>query len=207
MASTDIDPESAAEKEKPVGKGERTRAAILRKAIGQFAAVGSRRASVPAIAREVGVSSSAVYAYFASKDDLFVAAVDADVAGLIADALPEVVAGRFDGDFSAVLAKLFAALADHPLARRVLEGAESGAVERLTVLPAEVHLQEGIVAALEHGQRQGTVRRDIDPVTHAAGLLAVVVALLISLVQTDGHIDSKYARGAIAVLDAAIRPS
>lgn len=190
----------------PTGKGARTRAAILHAAVEQFAAVGVRSASVPAIARAVGVSTSAVYAYFASKDELFAAAVDADVAGLITDALPEVVEGRFDGDFARVLTGLFASLGDHPLAQRVLEGSEAGAMERLTVLPAELRLQEGIIAALRDGQRHGTVRADIDPVTHAAGLLAVVVALLVSLVQTDGRVDSQYATGAIAVLEAAIRP-
>jgi AcrR family transcriptional regulator len=163
----------------PTGKGARTRAAILSAAVEQFAALGARSASVPAIARAVGVSTSAVYAYFASKEELFAAAVDADVAGLIADALPEVVDGRFDGDFARVLARLFAVLGAHPLARRVLEGSEAGAMERLTVLPAELRLQEGITAALRQGQRLGTVRADIDPVTHAAGLLAVVVALLV----------------------------
>ncbi|HET8929165.1 MAG TPA: TetR/AcrR family transcriptional regulator [Acidimicrobiales bacterium] len=191
----------------PTGKGVRTRAAVLAAAVDQFAAVGSRSASVPAIARAVGLSTSAVYAYFASKDDLFAAAVDADAAGLIADALPEVVGGRFDGDFEGALTRLFAALGEHPLARRVLEGAEAGAMERLTVLPAESRLQVGIAAALREGQRLGTVRADIDPVVHAAGLLAVVVAMLVSLVQTHGQVDSQYAKGAIAVLEAAIRPS
>ncbi len=189
------------------GKGARTRAAILAAAIDQFAAVGSRHASVPAIARAVGVSTSAVYAYFASKDELFAAAIDADVADLIAEALPEVVDGRFDGDFAGVLTRLFVALGDHPLSRRVLEGSEAGAMEHLTVLPAELRLQEGITDALRAGQRSGAVRDDIDPATHAAGLLAVVVALLVSLVQTDGQVDSQYAKGAIAVLEAAIRPS
>lgn len=189
------------------GKGERTRAAIVEAAINQFAVVGSRSASVPAIAREVGVSSSTVYAYFASKDDLFAQAVDADVAALIADALPEVAGGRFSGDFAGVFAKLFAALDDHPLARRVLEGHEATGAERLAVLPAELHLRRGIAAALRAGQRTGEVRADIDPLVHAAGLEAVVIALLMSLIQTDGEVDSAYARGAIAVLQAAIRPS
>lgn len=213
MPATVVDPGSRAVEgsetvsDGTIGKGERTRAAILREAVAQFAAVGSRSASVPAIARAVGVSSSAVYAYFASKEELFAAAVDADVAGLVADALPDVTEGHFDGDFEAVLRNLFVALGDHPLARRVLEGSEAGAMERLTVLPAEVHIQEGIAAALAAGQRQGTVRGDIDPVVHAAGLLAVIVSLLISMVQTDGRVDSQYALGALAVLDAAIRPS
>jgi AcrR family transcriptional regulator len=188
-------------------KGERTRQTILDAAVAQFAVVGFRSASVPAIAREVGVSSSAVYAYFSSKTDLFEEAVDADVAGLISDALPEVLVGHFDGDFTRVFARLLGALDAHPLARRVLEGDEASGAERLALLPAELTLQAGIAEALRNGQAGGTVRADIEPELLAAGLEAVVIALLMSLLQVNNRVDSIHARGALAVLDAAIRPS
>lgn len=194
----------------PVGsgtRGGRTRQAILATAVRQFATVGFRSTSVPAIAREVGVSPSAVYAYFSSKTELFEAAVDADVAGLLSDALPELLAGRFDGDFARVFGRLTASLDDHPLARRVLDGQEGTGAERLAVLPSEVQLQRGIADALRSGQREGTVRSDIDPELMAAGLETVVIALLIALLQTGGHADSAHALGAIAVLEASIRPS
>lgn len=193
--------------ERVPGKGARTRTTIVAAAIDQFSAVGLRGASVPVIAREVGVSPSTVYSYFDSKGDLFIEAVDTDVAGLIADALPEVADGHFTGDFGGMFARLFRSLDDHPLARRVLEGHEATGAERLAVLPAELQLRRQIAAALRRGQRDGTIRRDIDPELHAAGLEAVVIALLMSLVQTDGEVDSDHARGALAVLSAAIRPS
>ncbi len=189
------------------GKGHRTRQAVLATAVRQFATVGFRSTSVPAIAREVGVSPSAVYAYFPSKAALFEAAVDLDVAGLISDALPELLAGRFDGDFAGVFVRLAASLDAHPLARRVLDGQEGSGAERLAVLPSEVQLQQGIAEALRRGQRDGTVRHDIDPELMAAGLETVVIALLIALLQTGGAADSAHSRGAIAVLEASIRPS
>lgn len=189
------------------GKGARTRQAILDAAVAHFAVVGFRSASVPAIARDVGVSPSAVYAYFATKTELFEEAVDADVAGLISDALPEVLAGRFDRDFAGVFRRLLAALDTHPLARRIIDGQEGIGAERLAVLPAEVEVQRGIAEALRNGQADGSVRLDIDPEIMAAGLEAVVIALLIALLQTGGLADSSQARGAIAVLEAAIRPS
>ena len=188
------------------GKGERTRQAVLEAAIAHFAAVGFRGASVPAIARDVRVSPSAVYAYFSSKTELFEEAVDADVAGLISDALPEVLAGRFDRDFPGVFRRLLASLDQHPLARRVIDGQEGTGAERLAVLPAEVQVQRGLAQALRKGQADGTVRLDIDPELMAAGLEAVVIALLIALLQTGGLADSSQARGAIAVLEASIRP-
>lgn len=187
-------------------KGERTRRTILEAAIRQFATMGMRSASVPAIAREVGLSPSAVYVYFETKADLFEFAVDTDVGSLIEDALPELLAGRFDGDFSAVFRKLLGSLDGHPLARRVLEGMEDTGAQRLAFLPAEVQLQGGIAQALRRGQADGTVRTDLDPDVMAAGLEAVVISLLISLLQTGGLANAAQARGAIAVLDAAIRP-
>ena len=188
-------------------KGGRTRHAILDVAISQFATLGHRGASVPSIAREVGVSPSAVYSYFTTKGELFAEAVDTDVAGLIADALPEVVAGRFDGDFTGVFRRLLSRLGDHPLAKRILEGHEDSGAERLVMLPAEVHLQKGIAMALREGQKSGKVRADLDPDRHAAGLEAVVISLLMTILQTGGRPDPGYASGVISVLEASIRPS
>jgi TetR/AcrR family transcriptional regulator len=186
------------------GKGVRTRQAVLDKAIAQFAAVGRRGTSVSSIARQAGLTPSAVYVYFPSKQALFEAAVDADAAGLIADALPELLAGAFDGSFSRVFARLLACLPAHPLARRVLAGDEGTGGERLAQLPAELRLHEGLTTALRRGQREGIVRSDIDPETCAIGLESIVVALLIAILQTGGESDPRSSAGVLAVLDAAI---
>lgn len=187
------------------GKGARTRQGILDTAVVQFAHLGTRGVSVPAIARELEISPSAIYSYFPSKAELYEAAVDADVAGLIADALPEVLTGRFDRDFAGVFRRLLASLDRHPLARRVLEGHDQGA-DRLAVLPAEVQLRQGIAAALRQGQTDCSVRTDIEPDVMAAGLEAVVIALLMAMLQIGGAGDSDQARGVVAVLDASLRP-
>ena len=186
-------------------KGERTRLAILGAAIRQLAAAGLRGTSIPAVAREVGITASAVYAYFPTKQRLFEEAVDADVAGLIADALPEVLDGKFNRDFASVFTSLLAALSDHPLARRVIAGEEGTGAERLALLPSEVQLQAGIASALRQGQIDGAVRRDIDPDLMASGLEAVVIALLITILQTGGRPDPGYSLGVLEVLDASIR--
>src|ERR671910_1608635 len=65
------------------GKGERTRQRLLEIAVRRFAADGFRRTSVSDIAREAGLTPAAAYAYFAGKDGLFQAAVDADASALI----------------------------------------------------------------------------------------------------------------------------
>jgi AcrR family transcriptional regulator len=186
------------------GKGVRTRQAVLEEAIAQFAAVGRRGASVSSIARQAGLTPSAVYVYFPSKQALFEASVDADAAGLLADALPELLAGAFDGNFGRVFASLLACLPAHPLARRVLAGDEGTGAERLAQLPAELRLHEGLTSALRRGQRQGTVRSDIDPELCAIGLESIVVALLIAILQTGGDSDPRSSAGVLAVLNAAI---
>ncbi len=190
-----------------LGKGVRTRRAVLDAAITQFAAVGRRGASVSSIAREAGLTSSAVYVYFPSKQSLFEAAVDADTAALLADALPELLNGSFDGNFARVFGSLLRALPAHPLARRVLAGEEGTGTERLTQLPAELRLHTGLTQALRRGQAEGTVRRDIDPGMFATGLEAIVVALLIAILQTGGEADHGTSDGVVAVLDAALRPA
>lgn len=191
----------------PLAKGARTRDALLGAAVVHFSSVGLRGASVPAVARSVGVGPSAVYAYFPSKRALFEAAVDADVAGLIADALPDLLEGSFDGDFGDIFARLLGALSDHPLARRILAGGEDVGAERLAVLPSEVRLHDGIARALRRGQERGTVRADIDVAAMATGLETIVVSLLLSMLQTGCSVDDATSRGVLAVLEASIRPS
>ena len=185
-------------------KGLRTRQTVLNEAIAQFAAVGLRGASVSSIARQAGLTPSAIYVYFQSKQALFEAAVDADAAGLIADAVPEILAGAFDGNFGRVFARLLSSLPAHPLARRVLAGEEGTGAERLIQLPAELRLHDGLTAALRRGQREGTVRRDIEPELCAFGLESIVVALLIAILQTGGDSDPRTSEGVLAVLKAAI---
>ena len=189
------------------GKGARTRQNLLVAAIDQFSSVGFRASSVPTIARTVGLTPSAVYAYFPSKQALLEAAADADVAGLILDALPDVLEGAFDGDFSEIFQRLLRALPDHPLARRLLSGEEYKLAERLALLPSEVRLQKGISMALRRGQENGTVRTDIDVDEMAAGLEAVVVALLMCMLQAGAAVDMPTSRAVLSVLDASIRPS
>lgn len=187
-------------------KGERTRQAILDAAIASFASTGRRDTSIPTIARTVGITASAVYAYFPTKQALFEAALDEDAAGLIADALPEVMAGDdFDIDFADVFGRLMNALPDHPLARRVLAGDEPEGVERIATLPSELRLHHALVELLRRGQVDGTIRADVDPQAIAIGLDAIVTSVLMGILQTN-HADAETSRGVIAVLDAAIRP-
>ena len=65
-------------------KGEQTRRAILDAAIARFGREGYRATSVADIARDAGVGGTVAYAYFPSKEALFLAAIDEDAAGEVA---------------------------------------------------------------------------------------------------------------------------
>src|SRR5260370_10446685 len=77
-------------------KGERTRRALLDAAIARFGRDGYRRTSVAEIARDARLSGTAAYAYFPSKEALFVAAVGEDAAAGIEEGLSRVPVADID---------------------------------------------------------------------------------------------------------------
>lgn len=185
-------------------KGARTRSALLEHAIRRFALDGYRQTSVSEIARDAGLTPAAAYAYFASKEGLFSAAVDKDAAGLIEQAMPHMVEGAVTARWQSVLEALLAALGDHPLAKRILAGREPEHTERLIDIPALAELREGIAEQLEVGQQSGRIRPDIDPTLIAGGLTTVVMAILIAVLQTGVQPVGDVAAGVSALLDAAL---
>jgi AcrR family transcriptional regulator len=191
----------------PLGKGARTRQALLEGAIRRFAADGYRGTSVSDVARDAGLTPAAVYAYFDGKEDLFVAAVDADAAGLIHGAVDPILTGTFDGEWAFLITALVAGLDDHPLARRLLSGREPEHTVRMLGIPALAHLRHAIAERLRAGQEVGEVRADIDPVLTAWGLETTVMAILIAALQTGVPADGERAAGVVALLDAALRPA
>ncbi|MEY2472862.1 MAG: hypothetical protein QOK28_2191 [Actinomycetota bacterium] len=188
-----------------VTKGARTRQTLLDLAIARFAAVGYQAASVAEICREAGMSTTAAYVYFATKEELFAAAVDEDAEGLIHDALPDLISGSFDGDWPSLFARLLVAVDNHPLARRVLAGDEGKTTDRLLVLPAEAALRAGLASAIHAGQKSGEIRDDIDASETAIGLETIIISVLIAMLQTGGVADAERAGGVLAVLDSVLR--
>jgi AcrR family transcriptional regulator len=187
-------------------RGEQTRQAVLASAIKRFAFTGYRSTSVADIARDVEVSSAAVYAYFPSKRALFDEAINQDAAELVRDALSDVAAGAFDYDWGRVLARLLSSLPRHPLATRVLAGEEGKTASRLIDLPAVREVREGLTRSLEQDQIDGRIRPDIAPDVIASGIEAILMSVLIAIVQVGGEPDPRRAGGLVAVLDAAVKP-
>lgn len=189
-------------------KGERTRRALLDCAIRRFAADGFQRTSVSDVARDVGVTPAAVYAYFPSKEALFAAAVDADAEELVT-AAGNVLLDHLEHDgLPAVITRLADAVLGgvdrHPLALKVLSGGEPIRAERILELPSLVRLRHLLAGGIEYGQADGQVRAGVDPQIMALGMETIVLNQLSASVQ-EGYSAERW-QAVIAVLEAAIQP-
>jgi AcrR family transcriptional regulator len=158
------------------------------------------------IARDAGLTPTGAYAYFPSKEGLFIAAVDEDAAGEIGEALTTVLEGKFNRDWRALIVGLLDALDRHPLARRVLAGLEPDFTVRLLGIAALEQLRKGLAELLATEQVAGLVRDDVDPRLMAGGLVTIVISLLISLLQTGADPAGQLGEEVLAVLDASLSP-
>jgi AcrR family transcriptional regulator len=186
-------------------KGERTQAKILESAVARFGANGFRPTSVAAIARDAGVSAAAPFAYWASKEALFDAAVDQDAHAVI----DELLAGIDDGDPSLWLTlvnRLVAILDRHPLARRVLAGQEPDVIDRVLELSAFTELRQLLAAVIAEEQANGITRTDLDPQRAAIGIESIVLSITMALLQLKEPPNPERELGVAEILLAAFRP-
>lgn len=189
-------------------KGDRTRQALLDAAIVRFAREGFRGTSVADVCRDAGLSTTASYPYFAGKEALFIAAVDEDVAGLIADAVSLVTIDEQRSAWGTVMMQaLVDHMSDHPLAGRIVKGLEPDFTMRLLHIPALQELRKTVTELIRDQQMGGRVRQDIEPGQTASGIVVIVISLLMATMQT-GADASGYLQVAVdveSVLQAATR--
>jgi AcrR family transcriptional regulator len=190
-------------------KGDRTRQALLGAAIVRFAREGYRGTSVADVCRDAGLSTTASYPYFANKEAIFVAAVDEDVAGLIADAVSLVaIEERPDAWGSGMMLALVEHMPSHPLAGRILKGLEPDFTMRLLHIPALQELRKTVTELIRYEQTEGRCRQDIDPGQSANGIVVIVISLLMATMQTGADAEgyAGVAADVESVLQAATRP-
>ena len=186
-----------------MSKGERTRQAILDAAVARFGRDGYRATSLADIARDAGVGGTVAYAYFPGKEALFLAAVDEDAAAVIEAGLGSI--GDDLGDWhQRLMATLVVALEAHPLARRLLAGLEPEVTVRVLEMPALEELRKAVAERLRTEQAAGVVRTDIDAPQIADGIVSIILALLMSVVQLGPEAASTHGPGVFAVLEAAL---
>jgi AcrR family transcriptional regulator len=187
-------------------KGDRTRQSLLAAGIVRFAREGYRGSSVADICRDAGLSTTAAYPYFPNKEALFVASVDEDVAGLIDDGVSLEVIGTSPEHWGRViLGGLVAGMDQHPLARRIVSGLEPEFTVRLLGISALEQLRKDGADLLATQQMSGEVRRDVDPVQMANGIVTIVISLLIATMQIGGVGLDLASDDVEAVLNAATR--
>ncbi len=186
-------------------RGAATRAAILDVAIQQFGQHGFRQTSVASIARGVGVTAPAVHAHFATKDELFDAALEQD-----ASAFFEIIghlAAQRPGPLGWVAAvpELLAEVQARPLIRRVMENQDPGMLGRLASLRPAIELRDQFAQAIETGQRIGVLRRDVPAASLASGIETLLFALMLAAVQTGlVGTDAERTEGIVAIITAGI---
>ena len=188
-----------------MSKGEQTRRNILDAAIARFGREGFRATSVADIARDAGVGGTVAYAYFPSKEALFLAAVDEDAAAVISEGVTDVVADpTVEAWRQTLVFTLVGSLDRHPLARRLLAGLEPEVTDRVLEIPALNELRKAVAERLRTEQAAGTVRHDVDPVGMANGIVAIMLSLLMSVVQLGADAAGPYATDVAAVFEAAL---
>lgn len=187
-------------------KGEQTRLAVLDAAVERFGRDGFRATSVADVARDAGVGGSVPYAYFASKEDLFLSALDRDASDVMAEGLSLVFDEPKEQWRQDLMLTLVRAVEAHPLARRVLAGLEPDVTERVAEIPALVELRAAVADRLRAEQTTGAVRADIDPDVVGAGLVSIILSLLMSVLQFGPEVTADHATGVMAVFTAALDP-
>jgi AcrR family transcriptional regulator len=186
-------------------KGAQTRQTILDAAIVRFGREGYRATSVADIARDADVGGTVAYAYFADKEALFLAALDEDAAAVIHEGLSSVFESPDLPDWrQTLLFTLVGAVQHHPLARRLLAGLEPDVTDRVLEIPALTELRKACAERLRGEQLAGTVRADIDPVSIANGIVAIMLSLLMSVVQLGAEAAGPYSNDVAAVFEAAL---
>jgi AcrR family transcriptional regulator len=184
-------------------KGAQTRRAILDAAIIRFGREGFRATSVADIARDASVGGTVAYAYFPNKEALFLAAIDEDAAAVISEGMHSVARATVNWR-QTLFFTMVDAVEQHPLARRLLAGLEPEVTDRVLETPALAELRKAVAEKMRSEQLTGTVRTDIDPITMANGVVAILLSLLFSVIQIGSATGALYANDVAAVFQAAI---
>lgn len=191
-------------------RGVATRRRILDCAVTRFADQGFRQTSVAQVARDAGLTPPAVHAHFGSKEALFQAAFDLDVANLLDVIRARLDAGALAGavDLSThrpnLIPDLVAAIEHHPLVRRVFQGLEPDRTPDLLRSPAVVAVREQMFATVRTGQAHGVLRTDLDAVALAGAIETLVLALLLAAVQI-GVADDPRRLALLAIVSRGLR--
>ena len=166
-------------------KGQRTRQALIDRAVERFGRDGFSGTTIAAIARDAGVSRSLAYAYFDDGRALFDAALDQDLTSLIEKGLTPFITAHVDDLYwrDKVIEELVATLDAHRLAHRVIAGLEPTASSDVLGLPAMDQLRRTVADLLAAGQEVGLLRSDVDVELMGRAIVTIWAMALITATQ------------------------
>ncbi len=183
-------PDKVTEKRRTRGRPGHDREAVLRAAIALFNRQGYEATSISDIAADLGVTKSAIYHHYESKEALLSAALD-EALDSLASAVDEAAEATRDGStrdrLRATIANAVEILAEHlPAVTLLLRVRGNSPLER-SALERRRHIDERLAVLVRAAVAQGELRTDLDP-----GLISrLVFGLINSLVdwyRPDGPI-------------------
>lgn len=151
---------------RPRGRPGHDREAVLRTAIELFNRRGFDATSISDLATELGVTKSAVYHHFASKEALLSAALDEALEGL--SSAVEAASVATDGERSSVRLRTTVEaavriLSDHlPAVTLLLRVRGNSDVER-AAMERRRHIDERLAVLVRQSVEEGDLRADVDP--------------------------------------------
>jgi AcrR family transcriptional regulator len=154
----------------------RTRGALLDGAVRAVVKHGSRKTTMADVASLAGVAKATLYNHFRTKNDLYAAAVEAEVRSLGA----ECAGVAADEGLAAALARAAEGLGAHPAARRIATD-EPAVLARLQTIgtgPGWVAGHEAVAATLRATGRRASV-----------GEIALVLRWVVSYIGAPGSSD------------------
>lgn len=158
-------------------RGQRTHDRLVEAAVEVFAAHGRDATTITAVADRCGITPPAVYRYFADKDALYRAALDAAEAAYQAEVAERVQGVPFPflrGEYNRAVA---ATLPNHPLIRRVWTEARPDDMAWLSSSDLAHARRRLFAAELARGQELGVVRRELDATALASSADHLGIAL------------------------------
>ena len=189
-------------------KGERTRERILEVAVSLFSVNGSKGTSVAQIARQVGITPAAVFAHFASKDELFDAALNHNVEAMILavgdrSGFPDNPAG-FGAGWAAVIGEILERADEFPLFQRFIEAREISHSRRLLESPSMRSAVEILEGRITVALAEGRARNDLEPALLAQGLIDLTACVLVA--QSHGNVDPPGLQSRLDVIAWSLSP-
>lgn len=180
---------------------------IAQAALGLIAQHGLRRANVAAVARRVGLVPSAIYRHFGSKEAVVEAVLELVHERLMQN-VREVTTDTADAfeRLERLVGRHVALIRENKGILRVVFSEEvQGHGRRTKVFRAVDAYLRALADIVRGGQRQGTIRRDVDPDTVALMVLGIIQPAALLWHMSGGKLDiDRHARAALAIVRKSI---